>query len=603
MADLSKMILPNGDEYNLRDSGIVYCTCDDAAGTVDKVVDVAGDVPFTLRVGSVIGIKFSKSNSASNVTFNVGGTGAKHIWYNNALYTGNSNTVLGYANQVFYYMYDGEHWVLLSNGIVNADTYNRTYLNCNVVKAGDTAIVAGNIIVAESNGDYKHLKEGTPFDLRYPILYANAAINKNVVNATTYLNIAITITTTQAITLDPQQPVYIKGQLSGTTFTPVSTAPLTQIVPTTADGFEYIFLGLAYSDVGMYLWPSHPIFAFRGGRFVEIIDDADTVNGHTVNADVPSDLNTKLSNAYIRGNVLRSRHASTDIAPLYVEAFENKGYSDYFKSIKAFAGEYDWFYCADKNSHYTITSSKTLGTGYDDWKRVFNHYMSNTLLVRTTDLPFTLEIMKDSNIDTTDVLYLMFCQRNLQPNQGKLTDYKIEVFVTSATSASTLVANSWNTVVERSGVSDEVQGMIHSLNLTGGYAYIKGVRITITGITPGSINSGAWNYNACPISSIQLIEKRPAHTAAAALGALDIIGGTVYGPVNFESSVTADNFSGKINNHTVSADVPSDLATQLSNRYTKSEVDALVSSVFHYKGTKATYAEVQALTGMKTGDV
>lgn len=37
--------------------------------------------------------------------------------------------------------------------------------------------------------------------------------------------------------------------------------------------------------------------------------------------------------------------------------------------------------------------------------------------------------------------------------------------------------------------------------------------------------------------------------------------------------------------------------------YTPAEVDALVSAVFHYKGTKATYAEVAALTGMKVGDV
>lgn len=37
--------------------------------------------------------------------------------------------------------------------------------------------------------------------------------------------------------------------------------------------------------------------------------------------------------------------------------------------------------------------------------------------------------------------------------------------------------------------------------------------------------------------------------------------------------------------------------------YTPAEVDVLVSAVFHYKGTKATYAEVAALTGMKVGDV
>lgn len=37
--------------------------------------------------------------------------------------------------------------------------------------------------------------------------------------------------------------------------------------------------------------------------------------------------------------------------------------------------------------------------------------------------------------------------------------------------------------------------------------------------------------------------------------------------------------------------------------YTQAEVDALVSSVFNYKGSKTTYAQVSALTDMKTGDV
>lgn len=37
--------------------------------------------------------------------------------------------------------------------------------------------------------------------------------------------------------------------------------------------------------------------------------------------------------------------------------------------------------------------------------------------------------------------------------------------------------------------------------------------------------------------------------------------------------------------------------------YTQAEVDALVSSVFNYKGSKTTYSQVSALTDMKTGDV
>lgn len=51
-----------------------------------------------------------------------------------------------------------------------------------------------------------------------------------------------------------------------------------------------------------------------------------------------------------------------------------------------------------------------------------------------------------------------------------------------------------------------------------------------------------------------------------------------------------------------------DKATSLSgygiaDAYTKTEIDGKLASAMHYKGTKATVAEVQALTGMQAGDV
>lgn len=40
----------------------------------------------------------------------------------------------------------------------------------------------------------------------------------------------------------------------------------------------------------------------------------------------------------------------------------------------------------------------------------------------------------------------------------------------------------------------------------------------------------------------------------------------------------------------------------LEDKYTKAEIDAMISSVFVYKGTLATKADLNALTGMKLGD-
>ncbi len=105
-----------------------YGTCTTAAGTRAKEVTVSSDQNFSLRVGTIVGVKFSYSNSYSNataspITLNVNNTGAKNIWYNNthsgAGNTGTNTTIYGYANRVNYYMYDGTYWVWMNLGAEN----------------------------------------------------------------------------------------------------------------------------------------------------------------------------------------------------------------------------------------------------------------------------------------------------------------------------------------------------------------------------------------------------------------------------------------------------------------------------------------------------
>ena len=129
--------------------------------------------------------------------------------------------------------------------------------------------MAGNIIVAGANnaGTYTHLKLGNAFDTSYPILYAGSAISANSTGTNNYLIIPMGLTTTQSGTYTAYKSVYIKGTLSGTTFTPVSTAPLTQTIPTSADGYHYILLGTMYSTTEMYLLGEHPIFMYYKDGF------------------------------------------------------------------------------------------------------------------------------------------------------------------------------------------------------------------------------------------------------------------------------------------------------------------------------------------------
>ena len=113
-----------------------YGTCTTAAATAAKEVTLSNTDGWELVAGTIVGVKFSYSNTAGStsapVTLNVNSTGAKQIYYNNAAYTGTSNTVCGYANRVTYYMYDGStYWVWMNMGVLdgNSDTKVRQTLD------------------------------------------------------------------------------------------------------------------------------------------------------------------------------------------------------------------------------------------------------------------------------------------------------------------------------------------------------------------------------------------------------------------------------------------------------------------------------------------
>lgn len=165
-----------------------YGTCSTAAGTAAKVVTIA-NTDWSLGVGSVIGVKFTNSNTASNVTLNVNNTGAKSIYYNNAVYTSTSTTVCGYANRTSFYMYDGTYWVWISCGTeFNDNTYTSAYCST----AAGTAAKVG------TQTNYKLLAKS--YNL-ITITTANSAASALTLN----------INSTGA------KPIYINGKASSST--------------------------------------------------------------------------------------------------------------------------------------------------------------------------------------------------------------------------------------------------------------------------------------------------------------------------------------------------------------------------------------------------
>lgn len=151
------------------------------------------------------------------------------------------------------------------------DSWN--YLKAYTVKAKHN-IPSESIIVGDDGG-YFPLNEGGAFDITYTPLFAHDAISatRTGVNNYEFQHVAL-ILSTQLMTLTQALNVYIKGNLSGVTFTPISSTPLTQSVPTSADGYDYMYIGRAVSDTEItFDGTSHQIFKYKNGAFRSVYED------------------------------------------------------------------------------------------------------------------------------------------------------------------------------------------------------------------------------------------------------------------------------------------------------------------------------------------
>jgi len=112
-------------------------------------------------------------------------------------------------------------------------------------------ITTTTIIVNDGTGYFKLRAE--PFNITYPILATGAAFTAGTANANAYTVYHFAIKNTQDFTMTQHAPVFIKGTLNGVMFTPVSNTPLVQTLPNTEDGYQYIYLGYAYSTANIQL--------------------------------------------------------------------------------------------------------------------------------------------------------------------------------------------------------------------------------------------------------------------------------------------------------------------------------------------------------------
>lgn len=222
-----------------------YGVCSTAAATVAKTVDIPH---FELVTGAMAFVRFSVTNSGAvaSLTLNISNTGAKPIKYRNANLS--AANVLS-ANRTYLFVYDGTNWQIVGDLDTNTNNYDRLKRIGGIYPKEN--LTTTTIIVNDGTGYFK--LNSRPFDITYSILETGAALTSGAMSNNVYSANGFAIKNTQNFTMTQHAPVFIKGTLNGIMFTPISNTPLVQTLPNTEDGYQYIYLGYAYSTSNIQL--------------------------------------------------------------------------------------------------------------------------------------------------------------------------------------------------------------------------------------------------------------------------------------------------------------------------------------------------------------
>lgn len=176
------------------------------------------------------------------------------------------------------------------------------------------AVTANRLIMntttaANTAASYKMVTKNTAYNIESPILYSATALstgNIALANHTCYLIGNVNITGQGgASSLTVNNPVFLKGTLSGSTFTTVNDATfITQTQPTSSDNYHYIFLGTATSTTNVMLQAEHPLYMFIGGSFHRLGSSSDKILQTWVGGASVAIADAKLNGSYIQANTV-----------------------------------------------------------------------------------------------------------------------------------------------------------------------------------------------------------------------------------------------------------------------------------------------------------
>lgn len=312
---------PVADGNAVKSNGILYGAVDSTStataftATVEGLTELYDGVTVMLHNGVV--------TSASGFTVNINGLGAKPCYnnltnatrettifnvaytmmfvYSTALnngdggwwiyrgYDANTNTigyqlrtnsalrpakVKGYRYRIWFTALDGKHWVPANESSSTNATTSRT-------PSDEVIDPFGEIVYNATNGT------------------VNA--NANIPAATAWQQYTLSLGYSfnhegDALNLTYPAPVYVKCQPQ--TSGGVVMKDYTQTLPSTDDGYVYLFLGMAYNATNIELFPTHPCYHYKDGA-IRLWTNAAASSTVTVDSELSASSENPVQNKVI----------------------------------------------------------------------------------------------------------------------------------------------------------------------------------------------------------------------------------------------------------------------------------------------------------------
>lgn len=145
-------LMTSTDKAKLDATNIGYGTCSTDATTAEKEITITSNDNWQLSVGSIIIVKFTNTNTATNPKLNVNGTGAKSVWLNTGVITTNSSqlTYAGTAKRPIKYVYDGTNWIFMGWSADTNTTYSTQALGNGYGKCTTAAATVAKVVSLSS---------------------------------------------------------------------------------------------------------------------------------------------------------------------------------------------------------------------------------------------------------------------------------------------------------------------------------------------------------------------------------------------------------------------------------------------------------------------